>query len=42
VGDKPDVIIKAYEPEVQIMNSEFYKQVLERLMKHTLKVGSQF
>lgn len=42
VEDKPGVINKAYKPEVQIMNSEFYIQVLERLMEQTLKVSSQF
>ena len=41
-GDKPGVINKPYDPEVQIMNSEFYIQVLERLVKQTLKVSSQF
>jgi hypothetical protein len=41
-GDKPDVVNTAYGPEVQIMNSEFYIQVLERLVKQILKVSSQF
>lgn len=38
----PGVINKAYDPELQIMNSEFYIQVLERLVKQILEVSSQF
>jgi hypothetical protein len=35
-------IDKAYEPEGQITNGEFYIQVLDKLLKQILKVSSQF
>jgi hypothetical protein len=41
-GEKPGVVNKANGPEVHIMNSEFYIQVLERLVKQIFKVSSQF